>query len=200
MQGPTWSPSACGRCGRVRCVPCRSQSNRMDVAHYHTDRLGRAGLRAAAVVCPTLGYRGLAPNTQRRLQDRGTTTGILRSAEAFAQRLCGDCLAYPVCAHALASDNPMYRPALSWLPTSGKPCTAASIAPRIHQPHLHHCDRPCAGSGALGGFLGRTGDGEPGVQTIWTGFHELIALTDMYRIMNSDKSRKSKQAKIVGND
>ena len=52
----------------------------------------------------------------------------------------------------------------------------------------------------LGGFLGRTGDGEPGVQTIWTGFHELIALTDMYRIMNSDKSRKSKQAKIVGND
>lgn len=44
----------------------------------------------------------------------------------------------------------------------------------------------------LGGFLGRTGDGEPGVQTIWNGFHELIALTDMYRIMNPNKSRKSK--------
>lgn len=52
----------------------------------------------------------------------------------------------------------------------------------------------------LGGFLGRTGDGEPGVQTIWNGFHELIALTDMYRIMNSDKSRKFKHSKIVGND
>jgi hypothetical protein len=52
----------------------------------------------------------------------------------------------------------------------------------------------------LGGFLGRTGDGEPGVQTIWNGFHELIALTDMYRIMNPGKSRKSKQTKIVGND
>jgi Transposase DNA-binding/Transposase Tn5 dimerisation domain len=52
----------------------------------------------------------------------------------------------------------------------------------------------------LGGFLGRTGDGEPGVQTIWNGFHELIALTDMYRIMNPDKSRKSKHSKIVGND
>ena len=52
----------------------------------------------------------------------------------------------------------------------------------------------------LGGFLGRSGDGEPGVQTIWNGFHELIALTDMYRIMNLDKSRKSKPSKIVGND
>ena len=52
----------------------------------------------------------------------------------------------------------------------------------------------------LGGFLGRSSDGEPGVQTIWNGFHELIALTDMYRIMNPDKSRKSKHSKIVGND
>ena len=53
---------------------------------------------------------------------------------------------------------------------------------------------------SLGGFLGRKGDGEPGVQTIWNGFHELIALTDMYRIMNTDKSRKSRHVKIVGND
>lgn len=52
----------------------------------------------------------------------------------------------------------------------------------------------------LGGFLGRKSDGEPGVQTIWNGFHELIALTDMYRIMNPDKSRKSLRTKIVGND
>ncbi len=71
-------------------------------AQYHTDRLGRAGVRAAAVVYPALGYRNLAPNTQRRLQDRGATTGILRSAAALAQRLCGDCLAHPVCAHARA--------------------------------------------------------------------------------------------------
>ena len=52
----------------------------------------------------------------------------------------------------------------------------------------------------LGGFLGRTGDGEPGVQTIWNGFHELIALTDMYRIMNPEKTLKSKYSKNVGND
>ena len=52
----------------------------------------------------------------------------------------------------------------------------------------------------LGGFLGRTGDGEPGVQTIWNGFHELIALTDMYRIMNPDKPPKSIRTTIVGND
>lgn len=52
----------------------------------------------------------------------------------------------------------------------------------------------------LGGFIGRTSDGEPGVQTIWNGFHELIALTDMYRIMNPDKPRQSIRTKIVGND
>jgi hypothetical protein len=52
----------------------------------------------------------------------------------------------------------------------------------------------------LGGFLGRTSDGEPGVQTIWNGFHELIALTDMFRIMNPDTTRTSKYSKIVGND
>ena len=52
----------------------------------------------------------------------------------------------------------------------------------------------------LGGFLGRKSDGEPGVQTIWNGFHELITLTDMYRIMNPDKSRKSLRTRIVGND
>ena len=52
----------------------------------------------------------------------------------------------------------------------------------------------------LGGFLDRTSDGEPGVQTLWNGFHELIALTDMYRIMNPDKSRKTKHSEIVGND
>jgi len=52
----------------------------------------------------------------------------------------------------------------------------------------------------LGGFLGRTGDGEPGVQTIWNGFHELIALTDMFRIMNPEKTLKSKYSNNVGND
>ncbi len=52
----------------------------------------------------------------------------------------------------------------------------------------------------LGGFLERTSDGEPGVQTIWNGFHELIALANMYRIMNLNKSHKSKRSKLVSND
>lgn len=52
----------------------------------------------------------------------------------------------------------------------------------------------------LGGFLGRKGDGEPGVQTIWNGFHELIGLTDMYRIMNPEHPRRTRRTKIVGND
>ncbi len=46
----------------------------------------------------------------------------------------------------------------------------------------------------LGGFLGRKGDGEPGVQTIWNGFQELIALTEMYRIMNPEKPPKSRHS------
>jgi Transposase Tn5 dimerisation domain len=37
--------------------------------------------------------------------------------------------------------------------------------------------------GRLGGFLGRRGDGEPGVMVLWRGFQQLTALTFMYRIM-----------------
>ncbi|EAR22716.1 IS4 family transposase [Nitrococcus mobilis] len=33
----------------------------------------------------------------------------------------------------------------------------------------------------LGGFLGRKGDGEPGIQTIWRGLQRLDDLTVMYR-------------------
>jgi hypothetical protein len=29
----------------------------------------------------------------------------------------------------------------------------------------------------LGGFLGRKGDGEPGIQSIWTGFRRLMDFT-----------------------
>src|SRR5690606_38688190 len=35
---------------------------------------------------------------------------------------------------------------------------------------------------ALGGFLGRKGDGEPGTQTLWLGLQRLDDLTDMYRV------------------
>jgi len=36
----------------------------------------------------------------------------------------------------------------------------------------------------LGGFLGRKGDGEPGVKVMWTGFQRLIDIAEMYRIMH----------------
>lgn len=36
---------------------------------------------------------------------------------------------------------------------------------------------------ALGGFLGRKGDGEPGTQTLWRGLQRLDDLTDMYRLL-----------------
>lgn len=35
----------------------------------------------------------------------------------------------------------------------------------------------------LGGFLGRKGDGEPGVSVLWKGFQHLLDVTAMYRIM-----------------
>lgn len=38
--------------------------------------------------------------------------------------------------------------------------------------------------GQLGGFLGRRGDGEPGVKAMWTGFQRLVDIAEMYRIMH----------------
>lgn len=53
----------------------------------------------------------------------------------------------------------------------------------------------------LGGFIGRRSDGEPGAQTLWKGFQELIAMTEMYRIMKQPKLHPSaKPQKNVGND
>jgi Transposase DNA-binding/Transposase Tn5 dimerisation domain len=53
----------------------------------------------------------------------------------------------------------------------------------------------------LGGFLGRAGDGEPGVKSLWTGFQKLIAMTEMYRIMKPQPPTSSAKAhKDVGND
>jgi hypothetical protein len=52
----------------------------------------------------------------------------------------------------------------------------------------------------LGGFLGRRGDGEPGVKSLWTGFQKLIAMTEMYRIMKPQPPNPSpKPRKNVGN-
>jgi hypothetical protein len=39
--------------------------------------------------------------------------------------------------------------------------------------------------GQLGGFQGRTGDGEPGVKAMWNGFQRLADIAEMYRIMQS---------------
>ncbi len=49
--------------------------------------------------------------------------------------------------------------------------------------------------GKLGGFLGRKGDGEPGVTVLWKGFQHLVDLTTMYRIMRPPSPRRN-----VGND
>jgi hypothetical protein len=51
----------------------------------------------------------------------------------------------------------------------------------------------------LGGFLGRPGDGEPGSKTLWRGFQQLIAMTEMYRIMKPHTPAAPHAAKDVGN-
>jgi hypothetical protein len=52
----------------------------------------------------------------------------------------------------------------------------------------------------LGGFLGRRGDGEPGSKTLWNGFQQLIAMTEMYRIMKPQIPNSIQVSKDVGKD
>lgn len=40
----------------------------------------------------------------------------------------------------------------------------------------------------LGGFQGRTGDGDPGVTVMWHGFQRLVDVAEMYRILHQDAS------------
>jgi len=76
---------------------------------------------------------------------------------------------------------------------------------------IHHCALPPATApplkqairwiAQLGGFIGRVSDGEPGSQTLWQGFQELIPITEMYRIMKQPKlNYSSRPRKNVGND
>src|SRR3989442_6594004 len=37
--------------------------------------------------------------------------------------------------------------------------------------------------GALGGHLGRKGDGQPGTKTLWRGLERLAGMTDMYKLL-----------------
>lgn len=53
----------------------------------------------------------------------------------------------------------------------------------------------------LGGFMGRNSDGEPGSQTLWQGFQELMPMTEMYRIMKPPiLTQPALPPKNVGND
>jgi hypothetical protein len=44
----------------------------------------------------------------------------------------------------------------------------------------------------LGGFLGRKGDGEPGVSVLWKGFQHLVDIAAMYRIMRPRPAPRSR--------
>jgi hypothetical protein len=54
--------------------------------------------------------------------------------------------------------------------------------PPLTPPTLHDAVQWIA---RLGGFLGRPGDGEPGVTVLWRGFQHLAALTRMYVLLRS---------------
>ena len=60
-------------------------------------------------------------------------------------------------------------------------CAIYRVAtPPEETPTMHEAVRMVA---RLGGFIGRKGDGEPGVTTVWRGFQRLHDLTMMYRIL-----------------
>jgi hypothetical protein len=74
---------------------------------------------------------------------------------------------------------------------------------------IHHCPTPPATApplrqairwiAQLGGFIGRASDGEPGTQTLWQGFQQLVPMTEMYRIMKPKKQSRRPTRKNVGN-
>lgn len=73
---------------------------------------------------------------------------------------------------------------------------------RIHQTSQPSADPPPLQEAVhwiarLGGFLGRTQDGEPGVTVLWKGFQHLTDLTIMYRILCRPPNPKPKN---VGKD
>ncbi|MEO5950941.1 MAG: IS4 family transposase [Chloroflexia bacterium] len=60
-------------------------------------------------------------------------------------------------------------------------CTIHRVAtPSKEVPSLHQAVRWI---GQLGGYLGRKGDREPGVTTMWRGLHRLVDLATMCQIM-----------------
>jgi hypothetical protein len=67
--------------------------------------------------------------------------------------------------------------------TSTPPATPPSLRQAVHW------------IGRLGGFLGRRGDGEPGVTVLWKGFQPLTALTFMYRLMRPSPSKRKNVGK-----
>jgi hypothetical protein len=72
-------------------------------------------------------------------------------------------------------------------------CTTHHTAtPPATPPTLHEAVQWIA---RLGGFLGRPGDGEPGVTVLWRGFQHLADLTRMYALLRSP----TLSAPLVGN-
>lgn len=45
----------------------------------------------------------------------------------------------------------------------------------------------------LGGFLGRKGDGEPGITTVWRGWSRLIGIAEVYRLRTATKNTGNNQ-------
>ncbi|MDT0496469.1 IS4 family transposase [Algiphilus sp. W345] len=60
-----------------------------------------------------------------------------------------------------------------------------SPEPPETEPSLHEATRIVA---ALGGFLGRKGDGEPGTKSLWGGLQRLDDLTNMYRVFSRSRA------------
>ena len=60
--------------------------------------------------------------------------------------------------------------------------TTKNPTPPVNPPSIREFTRMVA---ALGGFLGRKSDGNPGTQTLWRGLQRLDDIKEMWIVMNN---------------
>ena len=63
---------------------------------------------------------------------------------------------------------------------------------RIHKTNIPSSEAPTLGEcvrwiAKLGGFLGRKGDGDPGIKTLWRGLKQLHDITQMWLLLRGEE-------------
>lgn len=155
-------------------VPRGRRADRVDDHHHRSGpQLGRSG-RDRQSLCAALEGGALPLRAEERLRDGGSAAGKRGSYRARA----GDVQRGRVEAavHDLRGPNCPARQCSRT--TSGRRCTWS--APPGHarcRRSRRRCARRCGWWRCSAASLGRKRDGEPGVQSLWTGFRRLMDFT-----------------------